>query len=59
MNREVRRTAAQFLNGAAVAVLATGAIGPLAMATAIIPSVAAAVAVSLCLHGLALWVSTR
>lgn len=30
MKREARRTTAQFLNGLAVAVLATGAIGPMA-----------------------------
>lgn len=59
MSREVKRTAAQFLNGMALAVLAAGAIGPMATATAILPSAAVAVAISLGLHGLALFVSAK
>ncbi|MFK4810897.1 hypothetical protein ACI3KW_11855 [Devosia sp. ZW T5_3] len=59
MSREVKRTAAQFLNGMALAVLAAGAIGPIAMATAMLPSVAVAVSISLGLHGLALFVSAK
>ncbi|UXN67889.1 hypothetical protein N8A98_02185 (plasmid) [Devosia neptuniae] len=56
MSREVRRTVAQFLNGVALSILVVGAIGPMAAATAILPSVAVAIAISLSLHGLALLV---
>ena len=59
MSRDVKRTVAQFLNGVALAVLAAGAIGPVAMANAMFPSVAAAIVISLCLHGLALLVSMK
>lgn len=59
MSRDVKRTVAQFLNGVALAVLAAGAIGPVAMANAMLPSVVIAVAISLCLHGLALLVSAK
>lgn len=51
MSREVKRTAAQFLNGMALAVLVGAAIGPLAAASAVFPTVAAAIAISLGLHG--------
>lgn len=50
MSREVKQTVAQFLNGIALAVLAAGVIGPLAMGKVAPPVVAISTAVSLGLH---------
>lgn len=57
MSRDVKRTIAQFLNGVALAILAAGVIGPVAVANATLPSVIVAIAISVGLHGLALFVS--
>lgn len=50
MSREVKRTIAQFLNGIALAILAAGVIGPLAMGKVALPIVAISLAMSLGLH---------
>lgn len=56
-HREVRKTAAQFLNAVAVAVLVTGAISPLALGTARTGLLVLTVVIAALLHGGALALS--
>ncbi|HEY8577185.1 MAG TPA: hypothetical protein VIL88_12685 [Devosia sp.] len=57
MNRETRRTVAQFLNALAVAVLVAGVIGPLSLGVATAPTAVIAMFVGATLHALALFTS--
>lgn len=57
MMKDARRTLAHFLNSLAVAVLATGAIGPAVLGTFNVGIAAVAVAFGLVLHAAALWAS--
>lgn len=56
---ERRKVAAQYLNGIALAVIASAAVGPLVTGKGDLGTVAAAVAISLTMHALARWAVAR
>ena len=56
VNREVRRTSAQFLNSLAVAILIALAVAPFAIGAAKAGQVLAGVAAAALLHLAALWI---